>query len=332
MFARATCRIVSKASQLAVKAWLLTAAMLTVASAAEYPNRPIRYIVPSAAGSAADVIARLISTELVKQMGQQVVVDNRPGATGSIAYEVLVRSAPDGYTVAHGTTNMPILRTLFPRLTYDPDKDMQRVVHFITAPNLLAVTPSLPVKSVQELIQNARANPGKLFFGSTGNGTSMHLSGELFKMMTGTHIVHVPYKAVTQALTEMIGGQLHMIFDNMGSMVPNVRAGRLRGLGVTSLKRSPAVPELPTLAESGLPGFEITVWSGFVVPAGVAKPIVARLNAQTNIALTVPAVKQRLDSLGYEAVGGTPQQFDAFVKNEVVKWADVIKRSGVKFD
>ncbi len=332
MFARVPCRMVSKAGHLAVKAWLFTAAMLTVASAADYPQRPIRYIVPSAAGSAADVIARLVATELVKQMGQQVVVDNRPGATGSIAYEVLVRSSPDGYTVAHGTTNMPVLRALFPRLTYDPDKDMQRVVHFITAPNLLAVTPSLPVKSVKELIQHARANPGKLFFGSTGNGTSIHLSGELFKMMTGTDIVHVPYKAVQQALTEMIGGQLHMMFDNMGTMVPNVRAGRLRGLGVTSLKRSSAVPELPTLAESGLPGFEITVWSGFVAPAGVAKQIVARLNAETNIALTVPALKQKLDSLGYEAVGGTPEQFDAFVKNEVVKWADVIKRSGVKFD
>jgi tripartite-type tricarboxylate transporter receptor subunit TctC len=332
MFARVPCRMVSKASQLTVKAWLFTAATLMVASAAEYPNRPVRYIVPSAAGSAADTIARLVATELVKQMGQQVVVDNRPGATGSIAYEVLVRSAPDGYTVAHGTTNMPVLRALFPRLTYDPDKDMQRVVQFITAPNLLAVTPSLPVKSVKELIQHARANPGKLFFGSTGNGTSIHLSGKLFKMMTGTNIVHVPYKAVQQALTDMIGGQLHMMFDNMGTMVPTVRAGRLRGLGVTSLKRSSAVPELPTLAESGLPGFEITVWSGFVVPAGVAKPIVARLNAETNIALTVPAVKQKLDSLGYEAVGGTPEQFDAFVKNEVVKWADVIKRSAVKFD
>lgn len=304
----------------------------TATVAAEYPARPIRYIVSSAAGGAPDTIARVVGAEMARQMKQQIVVDNRPGAAGSLGYAMMARAPADGYTVGHGATNMAVNPSIMPEVSYDPDRDLQKVAQFITAPNLLAVTLSLPVKSVPELIDYARNHPRKLSFASTGAGGSMHLTGELFKLQTGVQILHVPYKAGQQAVTEMISGQVHMMFDNMGSIVPHVKAGRLRGLGVTSLKRSPAVPDLPALAEAGLPGFEVTVWSGLVVQAGVPRAIVNRLNAEVNAALTVPAVKEKLGGLGYELVGGTPEQFTLFVRKEITKWADVVKRTGARIE
>jgi len=311
---------------------LLAAALAPNAIAAEYPARPLRFIVPYGAGSGPDITARLFVTELSKQMGQQIVVDNRPGASGSIGTEIIVRAAPDGYTIGFGgVSTFAINPNVLSKLPYDPDKDLVKVVQTYFNPGVLAVTLSLPVNSMKELIEYARNNPGKLSFGSSGNGTSSHLSGELLKLMTGTQMVHVPYKTPEQGITDTIGGRLPLMFNNIGPMLPHVKDGRMRGLGVTGLKRSPAIPELPAIAET-VPGFEVTVWGGVVVPAGVPKPIVARLNAAINKVLALPAVKEKYSAIGYELVGGTPEQFDAYVKSEITKWADVVKRSGAKLN
>lgn len=303
---------------------------MATAAAAEYPVRPIRFIVPYGGGSGPDITARLFATELSKQIGQQIVVDNRPGASGSIGTEMIARAAPDGYTIGFGgISTFAINPGVLARLPYDPDKDLVKVVQTYFNPGVLAVTLSLPVSSAKELIDYARKNPGKLSFGSSGNGTSSHLSGELLKLMTGTQMVHVPYKTPEQGITDTIGGRLPVMFNNIGPMLPHVKAGRIRGLGVTSLKRSPAIPELPAIAET-VPGFEVIVWGGVVLPAGAPKAIVARLNAEINKVLASPALKEKYATIGYELVGGTPQQFDAFVKSEIAKWADVVRRSGAK--
>lgn len=305
---------------------------MTTAVAADYPARPIRFIVPYGAGSGPDITARLFVTDLSKQLEQQIVVDNRPGAGGSIGTEMIVRATPDGYTIGFGGISaFAINPAVLGKLPYDPDKDLQKVVQTYFNPGLLAVTLSLPVNSVKELIDYAKNNPGKLSFGSSGNGTSSHLSGELLKLMTGTQMVHVPYKTPDQGITDTIGGRLPVMFNNMGPMLPHVKAGRIRGLGVTSLKRSPAIPELPAIAET-VPGFEVTVWGGVVVPVGVPKTIVARLNAEINKALASLALKEKYAAIGYELVGGTPEQFDAFVKKEIAKWAKVVKAARISLD
>ena len=305
---------------------------MTAAAAADYPARPIRFIVPYGAGSGPDVVARLFLADLGKQLAQQIVIDNRAGASGSIGTEMIVRAPPDGYTIGFGGISVfAINPNVLAKLPYDPDKDLVKVAQTYFNPGLLAVTLSLPIHSVTDLIDYAKKNPGKLAFGSSGNGTSSHLSGELLNLMTGTQLVHVPYKIPDQGITDMIGGRLPLMFNNMGPMLPQVKAGRIRGLGVTSLKRSPAIPELPAIAET-VPDFEVIVWGGVVAPAGVPKPIVMRLNVAINKVLAMPALKEKYAAIGYELVGGTPEQFDAFVKKEFAKWADVIKRSGAKFD
>lgn len=312
-----------------------TAFLFPGTAVAAYPERPIRYIVPSAAGGAPDIIARTFATELGRQMGQQFVVDNRPGASGTIAMEMLARAAPDGYTIAHGTlTQLAINRSVLPKLPYHPDKDLQPVLQTTATPNLLAVTLSLPAKSVQELIDYARKNPGKLQFASGGNATTGHMSAELFKHMTGTDMLHVPYESggATNVFTDLAAGRVHLIFGPMPSIAPHVRAGRVRGLGVTSAKRVAAFPELPTVAEAGVPGFEVTVWGGIIVPAGVTNAMVARLNAEFNKVLMLPHVREKLNALGAEVVGGTPDQFSEHIRKETAKWADVVKRAGVKVD
>jgi tripartite-type tricarboxylate transporter receptor subunit TctC len=306
---------------------------ISIADAAEYPARPIRFVVPFAAGGGPDVTARLLAIELSQQMGQQLVIDNRAGAGGSIGTEMIVRAAADGYTIGYGSiSTLAINRSLIANLPYDSDKDLQKIVQTYSAPNLLAATLSLPVKSVRELIDYAKSNPGKLTFASNGNATSPHLSGELFKYMSGTQMVHVPYKAGQQVVSDMIGGQVHLTFNNIGLILPHVKAGRLRGLGVTSLKRLPAIPELPTISEAGVPGYEVTAWAGMVVPVGVPAAIVARLGREIDKALASPALKEKYAALGYDVVGGTSAQFDGFVKKEIVKWAEVIKISGAKIE
>ena len=302
-------------------------------AAAEYPDRPIRYVLPSAPGGGPDVAARVVMAELGRQLGTQIVVDNRPGGSGVIGTEAIVRATADGYTIGHGNINtLGINRSVLPKLPYNIDRDLTPVVHMYGTPNLLAVTLSLPVKSVQELIDHAKKNPDKLLFASTGNGSSVHVGMELFKLMTGTQMVHVPFKAATVAISDLTAGRVHLMADNINSIGPHVKSGRLRGLAVTTAKRVPAFSELPTIAESGVAGFDVSAWAGVIVPTGVPKAIVARLNSAVNKALAAPAVADKLPDLGLVVAGGTPEQFAAHIKKEAARWAEVVKRSGAKVD
>jgi len=316
--------------RMACAAGLLFAASVAVAA---YPERPFRYVLPSAAGGGPDVASRVVMTELSKQTGQQVVVDNRPGASGILGTELIVRATPDGYTMGHGNINtMAINRSVLAKLPYDIDRDLQAVILMYNSPNLLAVTVSLPVKSVQELIDYAKKNPDKLIFASTGNGSSVHVGMELFKLMTATQMVHVPYKAAIVAITDLTAGRVQLMADNIQSIGSHVKAGRLRGLAVTSGRRVPAFGELPTVAEAGVAGFDVSAWAGAIVPAGVPKAVIARLNAEIHKALAAPAVREKFPEMGLEIVGGTPEQYAAHIKSESAKWADVVKRSGAKVD
>ncbi|HSQ04238.1 MAG TPA: tripartite tricarboxylate transporter substrate binding protein [Burkholderiales bacterium] len=319
-------------ARFAILALVTCAAVPSYAATDQYPVRPIRFIVPSAPGGTPDIIARVVGAELTKQMGHQVIVDDRPGSNGAIGINLVARAAPDGYTIAYVPVSAIAVNPSMMKLPYDPDKDLQMVVQLVFGMHILTVTPSLPIKSVQDLIDYAKANPGKLLYGSSGSGSSQHVGMEMFKLMTGTDMVHVPFKAIQLATTEVIAGRVHMTFDNLASMTPHVKAGRVRALAVTALRRSPALPDLPTISESGVPGFEVITWSGVVVPTGVAKGIVARLNNEINKALASDAAKERLGDLGYELVGGTPEQFAALVKKEIAKWSDVVKRTGAKID
>jgi tripartite-type tricarboxylate transporter receptor subunit TctC len=279
------------------------------------------------------VVTRILAAELVRQMGQQIIIDNRPGGAQTIGTELVVRSNPDGYTVGYANVvTLAINKSLLPKQPYDPDKDLAIVGQFLSTYNLLAVTNALPVKSVKELIAYAKQNPGKLLNASSGNGTTGHLGGELFKIMTGTQIVHVPYKGSPQGITDLIAGQVQLMFDNLTSISPHVRAGRVRGLGVSSPKRSPIFPDLPSIAEAGVPGYETNSWGGLVVPAATPRAIVTKLNAEVNQALQSPTLKERYAQIEAEPVGGTPEQFAAFVKKETAKWAEVVKKSGAKLD
>lgn len=310
-----------------------TALAMTATAAEKYPTRTIRFVVPAAIGGQADISSRLLAAELSKQMGQQIAVDNRAGASGIIGTDTLVKAPSDGYTIAQGNTiTLATNRFLYSKLPYDADKDLQLVALVSTASNVLVVAPKLPVKSVKELVEYARKNPGKLSFGSSGNGSSTHLGGELLKMLTGTQMVHVPYKGSQQALTDTIGGQIQFMVENTASVLPHVKAGRLRALGVTSLKRSTVIPELPTISEAGVPGYEIVTFGGVIVRTGVPKAIVTKLNAEINKALKSPELKAKHMELGYEISSGTPEQFDAFVKKQAAKWGDLIKRTGAKLD
>ena len=305
------------------------------AACADYPERPIRLVISSAAGGSPDVVTRILAAELVKQMGQQIVIDNRPGAAQTIGTDMVVHANPDGYTIGYANVvTLAINKSLLPKQQqpYDPDKDLALVGQFLSTYNMLAVTNSLPVKSVKELIDYARQHPGKLTNASGGNGTTGHLGGELFKIMTNTQIVHVPYKGSPQGISDLIGGQVQLMFDNLTSISPHVRSGKVRGIGVSSLKRSPIFPDIPTIAEAGVPGYETNAWGGIVVPVGTPQAIVVRLNAEINHALQAPTLKERYASIEAEPVGGTPQAFAAFVKKETVKWADVVKKSCAKLD
>ena len=313
----------------------VTFAVLLLTSAAglaAYPERPIRLIISSAAGGSPDVVTRILAAELVKQMRQQIIIDNRPGGAQTIGTEIVVHATPDGYTIGYANVvTLAINKSLLAKQPYDPDKDLVLVGQFLSTYNFLCVTNSLPVKSVKELIAHAKQNPGKLLNASGGNGTTGHLGGELFKMMTGTQIVHVPYKGSPQGIIDLIAGQVQLMFDNLTSISPHVRSGKVRGIGVSSLKRSPIFPDIPTIAET-VPGYETNAWGGIVVPVGTPKAIVMKLNAEINKALQSPALKERYAAIEAEPVGGTPEQFAAFVKKETVKWAEVVKKSGAKID
>jgi tripartite-type tricarboxylate transporter receptor subunit TctC len=301
-----------------------------IAHAQTYPSRPIRLIMPNAAGSAGDIFSRSVANEVSRQMGQSIVVDNRPGADGIIGYEALARAAPDGYTLGYVAIPFSLIPSTLAKLPFDSARDFQPVIYGASAPGLLAVTKSLPIRSVKELIEYARAKPGALSFGNAGAGGVLHLSMELFKSMTGTNMTPVYYKGSPQAVTEGIGGQIHLVCNALPSMVPHVKAERLRALGVSSLQRAPVLPEVPTIDEAGVPGYEVVTWGGYSLPARTPRAIVLRLNSEINKALASSALSKVLFDQGVTAVGGTPEQFADFVHRETEKWAKVIKAAGIK--
>jgi tripartite-type tricarboxylate transporter receptor subunit TctC len=302
-------------------------------AAAEYPDRPVRMVVPQAAGSATDNLARLLSPELAKRLGQQVVVDNRPGGALTVGIDAVAKAAPDGYTIGLGPVGaLAITRHMVARLPYDIERDLQPVALVGITYMLLAVSPQLPVQNVAELIEYARKNPGRLFNASSSNGSPGHVSGELFKVMTGTQIEHVPYKGGAAAIADLIAGNVQLMFESTNSIAPHVKAGRVRPLAVSGARRSAAFPDLPTIAEAGVPGYEVNSWSGVIAPAGLPRPILERLNAAVNATVAAPEVKERLAQLGSERGGSTPEQFGELIRRDSAKWADVIKRTGAKID
>ena len=297
---------------------------------AQFPEKPLRIIVASAPGGQPDINARMFATELNKQMGQTIIIDNRAGFSGVIGYEMLAKSAPDGYTLSYVAFSLATHPSLLKKVPYDVKRDLQMVILTHTTPNVLAVSQKLPIKSVTELIDYAKAHPAELSFGSSGKGSSSHISMELFKQMTQTQILHVPYKGIQQAVTDIIGGQLQLICDNAYPMMAHISAGRLRGLGLTGTRRIPLAPDLPTVAESGLPQYEITPWGGYAVPAGTPRKIVEKLNAEFNQVVAVPAIRSRWVAVGIEPVGGTPEFFTQHVQKETQKWGGVIRDAGFK--
>jgi tripartite-type tricarboxylate transporter receptor subunit TctC len=299
---------------------------------AEYPDRPLRYIVPQAPGSASDTSARIIAAELTRILGQQIVVDNRPGGALTIGINMVVRAAPDGYTLGYGNIGGLAINRSIMKVPYDALKDVQPIAQTNSNGMLLAVTPSLPVKSVRELIDYAKAHPGKLSNASSGNGTPGHFGGELFKEMAGLNMVHVPYKGGAAAMTEVMAGRVHVMFESMSSIIPHHRSGRVRGLAVSSPKRSPHYPDIPTVAESGVPGFDMTVWSGLITPVGIPKPVLARLNDAINKAMASPGLREKYAANGVETVGGTPEEFGAFIKREVEKYEKIARKIGAKVE
>jgi tripartite-type tricarboxylate transporter receptor subunit TctC len=303
------------------------------AFAQSYPSRPIRLVVPFPAGGTTDILAREAAQKLTEALGQAVVVDNRPGAAGNIGSDLVAKSAPDGYTLLMGTVGTHAINpSLYSKMPYDHVKDFAPVVLVAGVPNVLVVNPTLPVNSVADLIKLAKDKPGQINFASSGSGTSIHLSGELFKTMAGVDMTHVPYKGSSPALTDLIGGQVQIMFDNLPSALPQIKGGRLRAIAVTSLKRAPVLPDIPTINESGLPGFEASSWFGVLAPAGTPAAIVARINTEVNKWLQSADAREKLLGQGAEAAGGSPEQFANHIRAESAKWAKVVKASGAKVD
>lgn len=296
-----------------------------------YPAKPVRVIVPSSPGDGADILARYMSQKLGDALGQPFIVDNRPGAGGVVGSELVARAAPDGYTliVAHAGSHA-INAALYPKLSYEPVKDFAPIALFMTAPNILVVNTALPVKSVQEFIAYAKARPGQLNYASGGNGSSAHLTMEYFKGLTGIKLEHVPYKGSTPAMTDIIAGQVPLMFVNLPPALPHVKSGKLRALGVTTLSRSGAVPDVSTIAESGLPGFETLAWFGMLAPVGTPREVVMKLNAEINKVAQTQEWKDRVATLGGDAAAGPPELFAQRIQDDIVKWKKVVTDAGIK--
>ena len=303
------------------------------ASAQSYPQKPVRIVVGVPAGGTTDVVARLVGQKLGEQLGQQVVIDNRGGAGGNIGAELVAKAPPDGYTLFLATIGtMSINPSLYSKMPFDTLRDFAAISQLTSMPQLLVVHPSVPVKSVKELIAYAKSRPGQLTFASGGGGTAIHLAGELFKTMAGVEMVHVAYKGGGPAMTELIGGQVSLMFDQILTSLPHVQSGRLRGLAVTTANRSPAAPQIPTIAEAALPGYAVTTWHGLLAPAGTPREIVNRLSGETARALQNPDIRDRFAAQGVDPVSSTPEQFSAMMKSELEKWRKVIAASGTKID
>ena len=315
------------------KGFLLVVLLFATAGAgAQFPDRPFRLVVPQAAGSATDNYARLLAPELAKALGQPVVVDNRPGGALTVGIDAVAKAPPDGYTIGLGPVGaLAITRHMVAKLPYDIERDLQPVALLGYSYMLLAVSPKTPFHSVAELVDYAKKNPGKLFNASSSNGSPGHVSGELFKSMTGTNIVHVPYKGGAAAIADLISGNVQLMFESTNSMSPHVKAGRVRALAVSGAKRSAAFPDLPTIGET-VPGYEVTSWSGVIAPAGLPRPVLDRLNAAVNEAIREPQLRARLADLGSEGGGGTPEEFAALIRRDSAKWAEVVRRSGARID
>ncbi|CAN5187297.1 tripartite tricarboxylate transporter substrate binding protein [soil metagenome] len=295
-----------------------------------YPNRPVKLVVGYAAGGATDVLARLLAAKFTEDIGQTFIVDNRAGANSNVGAEVVTHSPPDGYTLYLFTIANTINPSLYDKLGYDAQKDFEPIGLMATIPNILVVNPKLPIKTVADYVKFAKDQPNGVTFASSGSGSSIHLSGEMFKLVSKSNMLHVPYRGSAPAVADLLGGQVESMFDNAPSSLPHVQAGRLRAIAITSAKRSPLLPDVPTVAESGYPDFDVQSWFGLAAPAGTPKAVIDRLNAELNKALNTPEFKQRLADLGATATPGTPDDFRGFVAKETRKWAVVVKASGAK--
>jgi tripartite-type tricarboxylate transporter receptor subunit TctC len=303
------------------------------AAAQSYPQRPVRFIVPFAPGGSTDTLARAIGQKLGEALGQQVVVDNRSGGNGNIGMEIVAHAAPDGYTIVLGyIANLAIGPSIYAKLPFDPVRDFAPVTQLAQSPNILVVHPSVPAKTFREFIAYAKAHPGQVNFASASVGSIGHLTGELLNNAAGIRMQHIAYKGSGQAVIDLLGGQIQSMFSGMSSVMSHIKAGKLRALAVTGAQRSPAAPDVPTIAESGFPGFEATAWYGVLAPAGTPRPVIDRLHDQIVRALKVPEVRERLEGVGFELVGSTPEAFGAYIKSEIKKWAKVVKSSGARPD
>jgi tripartite-type tricarboxylate transporter receptor subunit TctC len=314
---------------------VLTLAVCFVATgaAAEYPDKPIRLIVPQAAGSATDTVARILGAELGKELGQQIVIDDRPGGALTVGLDLTAKAPPDGYTIGMGPIGaLAITRHMVAKLPYDIERDFQPIALVTRGHLLLAVSPTVPFKTVLELVDYAKKNPGKLLNASSSNGSPGHVGGELFKYMTGTEIVHVPYKGGAAAINDLIAGRVQLMFESLNSIAPFAKSGTVRALAVSGARRSPGFPELPTVAEAGVPGYEAGTWSGVVGPAHIPRPILDKLNAAINRAIQSKTFMDRFAAIGDEPAGGTPEEFAAVIAKDSAKWAEVVRRSGARLD
>jgi tripartite-type tricarboxylate transporter receptor subunit TctC len=312
---------------------LLLSLVCCAAAAQGYPTRPVRMIVPQAPGSASDTVARIIAAELTQRLKQQVVVDNRPGGALLLGLDITSKAPPDGYTIGYCMIGaMAISPNMQAKPPLNVLKDLQPVAQTTTGQMLLATSPATPFKSVKDVIAAAKQNPDKLNYASSGNGTPGHVGFELFKHMTGTTITHVPYKGGAAGIADMMAGRVQLMMESTNSITPFARAGKVRGLAVTGPMRSAALPEIPTLSEAGVTGYEATTWTGIVAPVGTPKAIVARLNTELQQMAAGPSFKEKVNAIGSEPMSGTPEQFAAFIRSESAKWAEVIKKSGAKID
>jgi tripartite-type tricarboxylate transporter receptor subunit TctC len=312
---------------------LLLACVFATGAAAQYPDKPIKLIVPQAAGSATDTVARILGAELAKEVGQQIIIDNRPGGALTLGLDLTAKADPDGYTICMGPIGaLAINRHMVTKLPYDIERDLQPIALVTRGHLLLAVSPTLPFQSVQEIIDYAKQNPGKLLNASSSNGSPGHVGGELFKYMSGTDIVHVPYRGGAAAINDLIAGRVHLMFESLNSIAPHAKSGTVRPLAVSGARRSPGFPDLPTVAEAGVPGYAAPTWSGVIAPAGVPRPIIERLNAAINRAIASQIFRDRFASIGDEPAGGSPEDFAEVIRADSAKWGDVIRRAGARLD
>jgi tripartite-type tricarboxylate transporter receptor subunit TctC len=307
-------------------------AVPALAAAQSWPSKPVRLVVPFPAGGGTDAFARPLAAQLSQQLGQQFIIDNRGGAGGTIGADNVAKSAPDGYTFLVGAVHHAIAVSVYAKLPYDLERDLAPVTLVSIVPNVVVVNPVVPVLTLKQLVDFAKANPGRLNYGSAGNGTSHHLAGELFKKLTGTEINHIPYKGAGPAMQDLVGGQVQLMFDGMGSSAPQIRANRIRPLAVATATRSPAFPTVPTAAEAGVPGYEVTTWYALWAPAGTPPEIVNRLQQEVAKAMAAPPIRDTWAAQGAELGGNTPAAFGAFLKSEIAKWAEVAKASGARID